>query len=94
MKPQEQLPDDEEDFPAEELEDAINETSAKSGAPEVDQQTAALTEWDEPPTSSGHEVPTSGLDDEATVAEQLVSEGINEAERERRIAASDPDFEP
>ena len=33
-------------------------------------------------------------EDEATIDEELTEEGIDEADRDQRIAAADPDFEP
>lgn len=33
-------------------------------------------------------------EDKASAAEELVKEGMDEANRDRRIAAADPDFEP
>ena len=74
------------------IEDAVNETSASDIPPEVDEQTAKLTSWDEAPAAAA--APAIEPDDEVTVAELLVEEGMEEAERDRRIAAVDPDFEP
>ena len=39
-------------------------------------------------------MPTVKPEDETSIAEQLINEGTDEADRERRIAAEDPDFEP
>lgn len=74
------------------IEDAVNETPASDIPPEVDEQTAKLTSWDEAPAVPA--APVIAPDDEVSVAELLVEEGMEEAERDRRIAAADPDFEP
>lgn len=49
---------------------------------------ATLTTWDEAPGDSGHPVRKNELADEQTVAEQLVEEGVNEAEHEQMVEAS------
>jgi len=63
-------------------------------APELNAETKELTAWDEPVGASGKAAPKVLPEDEASIAERLVYEGTDEAERERRIAAADPDFEP
>lgn len=85
---------DDSDFAPEELEAAVDETPAAAEAPEVNAETRDLTTWDQAPGATGNETPAVREDDETTIAEQLVTEGIEEAERDRRIAASDPDFQP
>lgn len=87
-------PNDDEDFEPEELNEAADETPTDTTAPEVDTRTKTLTEWDEAPSSHGSAVPKTEVDDEDTISQRLVYEGTDEAERERRIAAADPDFEP
>jgi len=94
MKPQRAKPNDDEDISPEELDVAADETPADVIAPELTGETKELVEWDEAPEASGHVAPKILPDDEATVAEQLVDEGTDEAERDRRIAAADPDMEP
>lgn len=83
-----------EDNVAEEIAAAVDETPTQFMAPEVDAQTENITEWDVPPTSAG----TSGVkvqpEDEVPAAVRLVREGVDEADRERRMAAADPDFQP
>jgi hypothetical protein len=85
-------PNDEDSDPHA-LEDATDETAAEPDPPEVTEQTKELVAWDEPPGAAGHEVPPVQPADETSAAEQLVEEGIEEADRDRRIAAADPDFE-
>ena len=84
--------DDESD--AHSLNDAADETPTDVNAPELSEQTEELIAWDEPPEASGHEVPTVRPEDEISPVEQLVEEGMDQAERDRRMAAADPDFEP
>ncbi len=94
MKPQPALPNDDDDISPEELEVAADETPTDVTAPELSPETEELVEWDEPPESTGHAVPKVLPEDETSAAEQLVREGTDEADRDRRIAAADPDFEP
>jgi hypothetical protein len=91
MKKRRKLADADETDP-QTIEDAVNETPASATPPEVDEQTAELISWDEAPANSG--APKIEPEDEVTAAELLVEEGMEEAERDRRIAAVDPDFEP
>ena len=46
---------------------------------------AGLVTWDEAPTASGHPVEKEELDDEQSLAEQLVDEGVEEAEHEQMV---------
>jgi hypothetical protein len=46
---------------------------------------AGLTSWDEEPGTLGHAVETTAAADEQTVAEQLVEQGVNEAEHEQMV---------
>jgi len=94
MNPKRPEPNDDADFDAEEIEEAAEERVTPHTAPEVDPKTENLTEWDEPPAAAGASAPTAPLEDEASVAEELVEEGIDEADREQRLASADPDFEP
>ena len=90
--------DNDDDFDPEEFDEAADETPTDTTAPELDPRTKKLTEWDEAPSSRGSATPRTGPDvedgDEDTISARLVYEGTDEAERERRIAAADPDFEP
>jgi hypothetical protein len=76
------------------LEAATDESTMEEGPAELLQSTEKLTEWDQPPGRAGTEVPKVKPDDESTVGQQLVKEGLEEADRDQRIAAADPDFEP
>jgi len=76
-----------------ELEAATDESALEEGPAEL-LHAEKLTEWDQPPGSSGGPAPTVQPDDEAGLDEELVNEGVEEADRDQRIAAADPDFEP
>jgi len=82
------------DFDPREIEDAEPAELRDEFAPEVDERTLELTAWDEPPESTGTSAPKTPMEDEISPAEQLIEEGLEEADREKRIAASDPDYEP
>ena len=88
------IPNDDDDSDPRALENAADETPTETTAPELSEQTKELIEWDEPPSATGHEIPTVKPEDETSIAEQLINEGTDEADRDRRIAAEDPDFEP
>lgn len=94
MNLQTPVPNEDDDIDPEEIQAAADETPTDVTAPEVNEQTKELTEWDEPPAASGTAAPKVLPEDEVSIAEQLVYEGTDEADRERRIAAADPDFEP
>lgn len=85
-----------DDFDLDELDEAADETPTDTTAPEVDPRAKKLTEWDEAPSCRGSAAPRTGIEDgdEDTISARLVYEGTDEAERDRRIAAADPDFEP
>jgi hypothetical protein len=92
--PENPQPNDDSEVDPAEIDAAVDETPTDVTLPEVDARTKGLTEWDQPPASSGRVAPKVLPDDESSAAEQLVYEGTDEADRERRIAAADPDFEP
>ena len=94
MTPQPPLPNDDDDHSPDELDVASDETPTDVTAPELNPETKDLVEWDESPESSGHVVPKVLPEDEVSAAEQMVDEGTDEADRDQRIAAADPDFEP
>ena len=79
--------------------DNLNETVLGSAAvgdpdtfpPEVVKGTEALTEWDERADAAGTWTPREGLDDGMLDAARLYEAGIEEADRERRLAAYQPD---
>jgi len=57
--------------------------------PEVVRGTEALTEWDEAADASGTWTPREGRDDGMLEADRLVEAGLEEADRERRLAAGE-----
>jgi hypothetical protein len=86
-------PEDEESD-ASELDTASDRAPHGAKAPEIPAKLESLTEWDQPVDAAGDEVPKVLPEDETSAAEELVEEGIEEADRDQRIAAVDPDFEP
>jgi hypothetical protein len=89
--------DEDEKLDAEEIADVADETPTDVTPPEVDPRTKELTAWDDAPADHGSAAPKVGPaveDDEDTIAADLVYEGTDEADRELRLAAIDPDFEP
>jgi hypothetical protein len=71
---------------ANELSTAALPTSApETGDPALEE----LTAWDDPVAQSGHRVPGVPLEDEAPVGEQLIQDGVAEAEHHTRVAAGD-----
>jgi hypothetical protein len=91
MKP---LPNDDPEVDPAEIEAASDETPTSVGAPELNAVTKDLTAWDEPPADRGTAATKVLPEDEISAAEQFVAEGMDEADRDQRIAAADPDFEP
>lgn len=64
-------------------------------APEESPELARVTQWDEAPSTTGTATPKYGGDmDENQVGEELVQDGVESADRDSRLAATDPDFEP
>jgi hypothetical protein len=60
--------------------------------PEVDEpELENLTAWDEPVEARGGAVDTMAPLDEANLAEQLVQEGLSEADHDQRVSASEND---
>ena len=94
MRSQQRQPNEDPDIDPREIEEAEYSSAADEIAPEVDSRTVELTQWDEAPGSSGTAAPKTSLDDEIPPGELLVEEGVDEADREQRLAASDPDLEP
>ena len=97
MTPKKQSPEEDLQQSAEEIADAADETPTDVTAPEVDARTEEITEWDDAPANHGAAAPKvapGGEEDEDSIAAKLVYEGTDEADREQRIAAADPDFEP
>ena len=54
--------------------------------PEADESEAPVRKWSESMASSGHRAPKVGFDDDH-LSEQLVEEGLAEAERDQRLSA-------
>ncbi|MEA3212384.1 MAG: hypothetical protein QOE70_5441 [Chthoniobacter sp.] len=87
-------PNEDDDIDPAEVEAAADETPTDVTPLELDPQTENLIVWDEAPTSAGTAAPRVLPEDETPIAEQLVYEGTDQADRDRRLAAADPDFEP
>ncbi|MDZ4403972.1 CBS domain-containing protein [Prosthecobacter sp.] len=56
-------------------------------APEADPALEALTARDDPPPQTGHLVAAVPLQDEDNIAEQLIEDGLEEAEHDSRVVA-------
>ena len=48
-----------------------------------------LTAWDTPLTAAGAQAPKFGSDEETNIAQKLVEEGLEEADHDRRLTASE-----
>ena len=48
-----------------------------------------LESWDEPVDQHGRQVDRTELEDEASVAEQLMEDGLEEADHSQRVAAAE-----
>ena len=94
MNPQSPRPNEDEEVDLEAIQAASDETPTDLTPPELSAQTKDLTEWDELPSASGMVAHKVLPEDAMSVAEQLVDEGADEADRQQRLAAADPDFEP
>lgn len=66
-----------------ELLGAANPPSAESDIEEA----GSTTGWDPAPPSIGHRADTQEVDDEQTMAEQLIQEGVEEADHDERVQA-------
>ncbi|HEY2711906.1 MAG TPA: hypothetical protein VGI60_05275 [Chthoniobacterales bacterium] len=63
-------------------------------APEVNEEVAGeMSERDEIAGASGHHVPNNGFDEEETLGEELVSDGINEAAHDQMVEARREEIE-
>jgi len=58
-------------------------------APEADEIAEQMTEWDSPVDEAGHRVAPRPLDDENSIAEQLIEDGSEEADHDLRAAAEE-----
>lgn len=74
--------------------DIADPVAPADAEPEVAPGTEELTEWDTPPEATGHAAPKVALEDEVPPHEQAIAEGLEAADRDQRLAAADPDFEP
>lgn len=75
-----------------EMVEASEDVASGDTPPEIVPGVEELTEWDTPMGSSGAPAPRVMPEDDVPPAEILVQDGIEEADREQRIAAADPDF--
>jgi hypothetical protein len=82
---------DPERDPAEMIE-ASEHVSSGDMPPEIVPGVEELTEWDTPVGAAGESAPRVLPEDDVPPGELLVQEGIEEADREQRIAAADPDL--
>ena len=48
-----------------------------------------LTAWDDPVGQDGHRTDRAPLEDERSIAERLVEDGIDEADHDRRVTAAE-----
>jgi hypothetical protein len=94
MKPEPPKPNADGDIDPEEILAASSERVTAPTEPELTNETKDLVEWDVPPGTAGSAAPVVRPEDENAAGEILVNEGIEEADREQRMAAADPDFEP
>ena len=63
--------------------------SAAPAAPETDATLEQVTGWDDPPAQAGRRLDPLPLEDEGSISEQLIQEGIQEADHDLRVAAED-----
>jgi hypothetical protein len=57
-------------------------------APEADESTTPIQSWSKGPASRGQRGVHTDLEDEVSPAEQLVNEGLEEADHDQRLSAS------
>jgi hypothetical protein len=63
-------------------------TGSAPAAPEAG-ELESLTAWDTPLTAAGGQAPEFTPDDETSIAQKLVEEGLEEADHDRRLTASE-----
>lgn len=80
---------DEIDNPGETILAAASLRHGDPAAPEVTEATANLTDWDEPADISGGRTPDPSYDRDETDAQHLVEAGIEEADRQQRVASGE-----
>lgn len=60
-----------------------------SGPPPAPEGDETVRLWSEAESSVGHQAPRIGPEDEISPVEQLINEGLEEAERDQRLSASE-----
>lgn len=60
-----------------------------SGPPPAPEGDDSIRLWSEAESSVGHMAPRIGPEDEVSPVEQLINEGLEEAERDQRLSASE-----
>lgn len=82
----------EDEITADLLNESVLRAASKVGAdiiaPEETRMTSEVTTWNESPNTLGHHTPDMPVDPEMIIAEQLVTAGAEEAEIEKRSAAT------
>ena len=82
-----------DDYNAKDLAEARAQLSAAHDAPiapeVISPEVENVVAWDEPASVDGERRVTRELDDENTIGELLVQEGVEEADHDRRVSASD-----
>ena len=91
-----EIPDEDDEVETDDdIAEGEEETAEATDAPETSEETENLVKWDEPPGSTGRRAPEIIPEDEVSPGEASVREGMEEADREQRIAADDEaDMEP
>jgi hypothetical protein len=74
-----------EAFTQEDWQQARRELTGQESALEDTDPVAAATRWSEAPGTTGHRVDKESAPDEETIAEELVREGVEEAEHEQMV---------
>jgi len=69
----------------EELSGPVHSSAPEAISPEVEE----LVEWDAPAATRGHRSEAVGLEGDESIGEQLVQEGLEEADHQQRVAAVD-----
>ncbi|HEY2615131.1 MAG TPA: hypothetical protein VGI42_05440 [Chthoniobacterales bacterium] len=68
--------------------------TATTSAPEETRENAELTEeWSVVPSTTGERAPRAGVDDDETLGEKLVSDGLEEAAHDQMLAARKEELE-
>jgi hypothetical protein len=66
----------------------------RPSAPEETEQNAKVTEeWNVVPSSSGHRAPRPGVEEDETLGEQLVTDGLEEAAHDQMLEARREELE-